>query len=125
MNKEKNHQILIVEDDFSMRTLLKKILEKEGYDIFEADEGEQALNCLKQNPGVSLIIADIRMPKKDGMALLKDVTEHHPEIRVILITAFGEVNQYLDAMNTGAFEYLNKPFKNQEILDLTKRALQE
>jgi two-component system response regulator (stage 0 sporulation protein F) len=115
--------ILVVEDDSSMRDLLKRILGKNDYRVIEAEDGEQALSLLKENPEICLIISDIRIPKRDGMNLLGEVVRSYPGIKVILITAFGEVEQYLEAMNVGAFEYLNKPFRNQQLLDLVKRAL--
>ncbi len=115
--------ILVVEDDIPMRELVKKILEKHEYRVVEAGDGEEALACLNDLPEIALIITDIRMPRKTGMTLLKDVVNTRPEVRVILITGFGEVEEYLDAMNIGAFEYLNKPFKNQQLLDVVKRAL--
>lgn len=116
--------ILVVEDDSSMRDLLKKILEKNDFFVIEAEDGEQALSLIKENPEICLIISDIRIPKRDGINLLCEVIKLYPDIKVILITAFGEVEQYLEAMNVGAFEYLNKPFRNQQLLDLVKRALE-
>lgn len=116
--------ILVVEDDSSMRELLSRILEKNNYRVMEAEDGEQALVVLQQNPEISLVITDIRIPKRDGMNLLSVVVQSYPGVKVILITAFGEVDQYLEAMNVGAFEYLNKPFRNQQLLDLVKRALE-
>jgi len=114
--------ILVVEDDPPMRDLLRKILEKHHYEVVEANDGEQALATLKSTPDIALIITDIKMPRKNGMILLDEVGKSYPKVKVILITAFGEVEQYLEAMNAGAFEYLNKPFKNQQLLDLVKRA---
>jgi DNA-binding NtrC family response regulator len=120
-----NHSpvILVVEDDSSMRELLRRILEKNDYCVVEAEDGEQALFILQETPEICLIITDIRIPKRDGMNLLSAVVHSYPGVKVILITAFGEVEQYLEAMNVGAFEYLNKPFRNQQLLDLVKRAL--
>ncbi len=123
MPNMESRSILVVEDDASMRGLLRKVLEKNDYRVLESEEGEQALASLQENPDVSLVITDIKMPKKDGMCLLGEIVNAHPHIKVILITAFGEVEQYLDAMNIGAFEYLNKPFRNQQLLDVVKRAL--
>ncbi len=123
MSKVKSKTILVVEDDTMMRELLRKVLEKDNYRVIEATDGKEALARLKKHRTVSLLISDIKMPKKNGMSLLEEVVNSFPHIKVILITAFGEVEQYLNAMNIGAFEYLNKPFKNQELLDVVKRAL--
>jgi DNA-binding NtrC family response regulator len=123
MSNMESRSILVVEDDAPMRGLLRKVLEKNDYHILEAEEGDQALKSLQENPDISLVITDIKMPKKDGMGLLEEIVNSHPHIKVILITAFGEVEQYLDAMNIGAFEYLNKPFRNQQLLDVVKRAI--
>jgi len=124
MSQETAPTILVVEDDFSMRELLRKVLEKNDYHVVEAEDGTQALLRLEQTPEISLVLTDIKMPGKDGMDLLQEVAKMSSQIKVILITAFGEVEQYLDAMNLGAFEYLNKPFRNQQLLDIIKRALQ-
>ncbi|HQH13564.1 MAG TPA: response regulator, partial [Candidatus Sumerlaeota bacterium] len=106
-----------------MRHLLKIILEKNLYKVIEANDGDEALACLKKSSDIALIVTDIKMPQRDGMELLKTTVEKYPDVKVILITAFGEMEQYLDAMNMGAFEYLNKPFKNQQLLDMVKLAL--
>lgn len=124
MAKQKKDTILAVEDNASMRELLKKVLEKNDYRVLEAKDGREALVLLKKHPEISLVVTDIRMPKMNGMSLLEEIVDSKSGVKVILITAFGEVEQYLDAMNTGAFEYLNKPFKNQELLDVVKRALE-
>jgi len=124
MSLKTSPMILVVEDDPSMRDLLKKVLEKNDYQVDLADDGIRAMERLRENSDISLVISDIRMPNKDGMALLEEAGSSFPWVKVILITAFGEVEQYLDAMNTGAFEYLNKPFRNQELLDLVSRALE-
>ena len=124
MSEMENPFILIVEDDSPMRGLLRKVLEKNSYTVIEAEDGEQALSLLKENPDISLVITDIKMPKKDGMTLLEEAASSFPQVKIIMITAFGEVEQYLEAMNIGAFEYLNKPFRNQELLDVVSRALE-
>jgi len=124
MSNPETLSILVVEDDASMRGLLKKVLEKSDYQVLEAEDGDQALKSLKKFPDISLVITDIKMPKKDGMTLLEEIVQSYPHIKVILITAFGEVEQYLDAMNIGAFEYLNKPFRNQQLLDVVKHAIE-
>ena len=123
MNKDAKATILVVEDDPHMRHLLKIILEKNLYKVIEANDGDEALACLKKSPDIALIVTDIKMPQRDGMELLKATVEKYPDVKVILITAFGEMERYLDAMNMGAFEYLNKPFKNQQLLDMVKQAL--
>ncbi|MBN1901009.1 response regulator [Candidatus Sumerlaeota bacterium] len=115
--------ILVVEDDPSMRDLLRMILEKNEYRVLESEDGEQALSLVQERPEIRLVISDIKIPGKDGMNLLSEVVASYPGVKVILITAFGEVEQYLEAMNVGAFEYLNKPFRNQQLLDLVKSAL--
>ena len=123
MNKDAKATILVVEDDPHMRHLLKIILEKNLYKVIEANDGDEALACRKKSSDIALIVTDIKMPQRDGMELLKTTVEKYPDVKVILITAFGEMEQYLDAMNMGAFEYLNKPFKNQQLLDMVKLAL--
>jgi YesN/AraC family two-component response regulator len=106
--------ILVVDDEENSRNGLFKILSKYNYEVFTAETGVEALQCLEKRP-CDVILTDMRMPGMSGIDLLKKVKDISPNIGVIIFTAYGEVDSYLDAMNLGAFEYLNKPVKVDEL----------
>jgi DNA-binding NtrC family response regulator len=107
-------RILVVDDEENARMALSKILTREGYDVASAGNGYEALNYLRDKE-VELIITDINMPEMNGMAFLRELNRSHPASNVIMITAYGEVESYIEAMNLGAFEYINKPVKFEEL----------
>ena len=111
---EKMKRILVVDDEENARIALSKILTREGYDVASAGNGYEALNYLRDRE-VELIITDINMPEMNGMAFLRELNRSHPASNVIMITAYGEVESYIEAMNLGAFEYINKPVKLEEL----------
>jgi DNA-binding NtrC family response regulator len=107
-------RILVVDDEENARLALSKILTLEGYEVASAGNGYEALNYLR-GKDVELIITDINMPEMNGMAFLRELNHSHPSSNVIMITAYGEVESYIEAMNLGAFEYINKPVKFEEL----------
>lgn len=107
--------VLIVDDEENARIGLSCFLAQEGYDVETASDGEEALEILRDNPQTSLVISDINMPGMNGMSLLREVNREHPETAIIMVTAYGEVESYIDAMNLGAFEYLHKPVRIEEL----------
>jgi DNA-binding NtrC family response regulator len=107
-------RILVVDDEENARIALSKILSREGYDVASAGNGFEALNYLRERD-VELIITDINMPEMNGMVFLRELNKAHPASNVIMITAYGEVESYIEAMNLGAFEYINKPVKIDEL----------
>lgn len=111
---EQMKRILVVDDEENARIALSKILTREGYDVASACNGFEALNYLRGKE-VELIITDINMPEMNGMAFLRELSRSHPASNVIMITAYGEVESYIEAMNLGAFEYINKPVKLEEL----------
>jgi len=111
---EQMKRILVVDDEENARIALSKILTRAGYDVASAGNGYEALNYLR-GKDVELIITDINMPEMNGMAFLRELNRSHPASNVIMITAYGEVESYIEAMNLGAFEYINKPVKFEEL----------
>lgn len=107
--------VLIVDDEENARIGLSCFLVQEGYDVAIASDGAEALEVLRDNPHTSLIISDINMPGMNGMSLLREVNRQHPETAIIMVTAYGEVETYIDAMNLGAFDYLHKPVRTEEL----------
>ena len=119
----KTKKILIVDDEENAREGLAKILKKSGYFTATAENGEEALKILGDNK-YDLVISDIKMPRMDGMQLLKRMRKIVPDIAIIMVTAYGEVESYLEAMSYGAFEYLNKPLKIDELKKVVSKVLQ-
>ena len=116
--------ILVVDDDAPIRESLMRILKREEYEVITAAEGEAALEVLRQRQ-VNLILTDLKMPKMDGLQLLKAAKMLSPEIEVIVMTAFGEVDTAVEAMRKGAYHFLQKPLKRPEILLTIARALEK
>jgi DNA-binding NtrC family response regulator len=116
---------LIAEDNDDMRDLLQEVLEDAGYEIFVAANGRQALAHIeKENEVIDLVITDVRMPEMTGRELLAKARELRSEAPVIVITAFGSVEQAVEMVKSGAYQYLTKPFENRDILRLVDEALE-
>ena len=107
-------KILVVDDEENARVALSKILAHDGYDVSSAGNGLEALNHLRSKE-VELIITDLNMPEMNGLMFLRELNRSHPTCNVIMITAYGEVESYLEAMTLGAFEYINKPVKYDDL----------
>ncbi|MCF6180172.1 MAG: response regulator, partial [Geopsychrobacter sp.] len=97
-------KILIVDDEENARIGLSKLLSQEGYQVNAVANGHEALSYLGHEQ-VSLVITDINMPEMDGLVFLRELNREYPSTDVIMITAYGGVESYLEAMNLGAFEY--------------------
>ena len=115
--------ILLVDDDQEFRKAMKKMFEKAGYDVTVSADGQEALDAIAEK-SFDLIISDLRMPNLNGMELMEELKRRKINLPVIFITAYGEVESYMDLMNLGAFEYINKPVKGQEILGVVRKALE-
>ena len=118
-----NKRILIVDDDPEICETLSDILDEEGYDVVTANDGQEALEKIRQD-SFNLVITDIKMPIMDGMALLKEIEKSHTDIEVIVITSYGNEGQQVEATRLGAYEYLNKPLKVDQLKNIIARALQ-
>ena len=116
--------VLVVDDEQNSREGLSKILTKEGYKVFTAENGKKAL-IEAENHRFDLIITDLRMPEMDGIEVLEKLRKKNKDIGVVIVTAYGEVNSYLKAMNLGSFEYLNKPIHLEELRRVINKALHE
>jgi len=116
--------ILVVDDHKNFRDSLVKILQGEGLRAFPANDGEEALDTLRREK-IHLVLTDLKMPKMDGVELLKVAKTIRPEVEVILITGYGTVDTAVKAMKDGAFDYIEKPFKPREILKLVRKAMEK
>ncbi len=117
-------KILVVDDELSMREFLAILLEREGYQAFAADSAEQALAMMESNL-FDLIISDVQMPGLSGIDLLTRVKSLAPDTAVLMMTAYSETEQAVEAMKLGAYDYIAKPFKIEEIKVLIRNALEK
>jgi DNA-binding NtrC family response regulator len=116
---------LIAEDNDDMRDLLQEVLEGAGYETLVAANGRQALAHIeKESEVIDLVITDVRMPEMTGHELLAKARELRSEAPVIVITAFGSVEQAVEMVKAGAYQYLTKPFENRDLLRLAEEALE-
>jgi two-component system, NtrC family, response regulator len=115
--------ILVVDDEPNYQVVLSELLREEGYEVYTAGGGEEALRLAKETD-LDLIITDMRMPGMGGLELLKAVKVLNRDLPVIMITAFGEVDKAVEAMRTGAFNYLAKPFNNDELVVSIRKAIE-
>ncbi len=116
--------ILVVDDEENAREGLSKILSKEGYSVDMAANGKEAIETLRRQ-SFDLVITDMRMPLMDGFEVLREIKKMNENIGVIMITAYGEVESYLEAINMGAFEYINKPVRVNELKRVITKVLEE
>jgi two-component system, NtrC family, response regulator PilR len=117
-------KILVVDDELSMREFLSILLERDGYSAWQAENAEAALKLL-ESEDFELVISDVNMPGLDGISLLERIKKLSPETAVLLITAFSTAEQAVEAMKLGAYDYIAKPFKVEEIKVLVRNALEK
>ncbi len=115
-------QVLIVDDEPNLRKILSAQLTRDGYDVMIAEDGAQGLTMLRENH-IDMVITDLKMPKVDGMTLLKEALREDPELPVVMITAHGTVDTAVEALKSGAFDYLTKPFDKDEVRQIVAKAL--
>ncbi|MEZ5424126.1 MAG: sigma-54 dependent transcriptional regulator, partial [Pyrinomonadaceae bacterium] len=116
--------ILVVDDEKNQREILDEILSGEGYDVTSASSGEAAMKFVADRH-FDLVLTDLKMTGMSGLDLLKSLTDFDKSIIVILLTAHGSVDSAVDAMRLGAFEYLQKPYDSEKLLETVSRALKK
>ena len=112
----------VVDDEAVIREVLEKILKKGGFNVAIVNSAKMALNHLKSHR-INLLISDIKMPEMSGLELLKMVKLRHPEIAIIIMTAYGDSYSVKDALLMGADEYITKPFKAEELSLVIERVI--
>jgi nitrogen regulation protein NR(I) len=115
-------QILVAEDEANLRRVIAAMLTRDGYEVHTAEDGAQAVTLLGQHH-IDAVITDLRMPKIDGMTLLKHVVKEYDHLPVIMITAHGSVDTAVEALKTGAFDYITKPFEREELRAVVAKAV--
>ncbi|MEQ9502926.1 MAG: sigma-54 dependent transcriptional regulator [Deltaproteobacteria bacterium] len=113
--------VLLVDDDDGVRFTLREVLEELDVTVEEASDGQAAIDRLDEGP-VDLVITDLRMPRADGMAVLRHAVDRHPGIKVVMITAHGSESAAVEAMKNGAFDYFPKPFDVDDVARVVTRA---
>jgi len=116
--------ILVIDDEKSQRDILADILSDAGYQVTCAADGYDGLELIEQG-SIDLVLTDLKMPKKDGFDVLKGTRHINPDIQVIIMTAFGTIPSAVDAIKKGAYDYLTKPFKKEELLRVVNRAAEK
>src|SRR5216110_2311396 len=115
--------LLIADDDPGLRESLERTLTREGYRVILASDGNAALERLRAG-GVDLVLTDLKMPGLSGIELLRAVKAIAADVDVILLTAFGTVEEAVKAMKEGAYDFLTKPFQRAQLLRLIRLALE-
>lgn len=115
-------QILVADDEPNLRRVLGAQLTRDGHEVHLAEDGLAALKCLTENH-IDLVITDLKMPGLDGMGLLRKALEMDASLPVVMITAHGTVDNAVEALKTGAFDYVTKPFDQEELRAIVKKAL--
>ena len=117
------HRALVVDDDPHSREVLQEILERNQYEVVTADGGEAAIAAARESP-FDILLTDLRMPNQDGIEVLEAVRDINPDIVGIVLTGFGTIETAVRAVKAGAFEYLTKPFKVDEVVLTVQRAIE-
>jgi two-component system, NtrC family, response regulator AtoC len=115
-------KILVCDDEIFVRKSLKLILD-DTYDIFTAENGKSAITVIKNNPGISCVLLDIKMPELNGLELLKYMKDEKYNIPVVVITGYQSVEAAARSMQTGASYYITKPFKSETVINTVREAV--
>ena len=116
--------ILIVDDEEVLQDVLTVLIRKEGHNTLSAWSGEEALEVLEREE-IDLVLLDLMLPGMQGMQVLKEIRQRQPDQVVVVITAFSSIESAIEAMREGAFHYIPKPFKNEEVLLTLRKGLEQ
>jgi len=117
-------QILIVDDENDLRTLLSHVLTNAGYEIKSASDGEEAISMLSKYK-FDLTLLDIQMPNVNGIQVLKFIKQHSPTTKAIMLTGYADLKNAMEAKEFGACDFIGKPYKLDDILSTIERILKE
>ena len=115
-------KILIIDDESGIRHVLTQILTKNGYEVITADDGKVGLDIIEKDT-LDLVFLDIQLPDMDGLTVLEEIRKKKSKIPVIMCSGFGETDFAVRAVKLGAADYIGKPFKNEEVINVAKKAL--
>jgi DNA-binding NtrC family response regulator len=114
--------ILLVDDEVAFVDAMTRRLRKRNAEVFQAYDGNQAMEMLAANPEIEVVVLDVKMPGKDGIEVLADIKQKHPLVEVIMLTGHGTVESAIDGMKQGAHDYLMKPCDMDVLMDKVKTA---
>lgn len=117
-------RVLVVDDEKFIRDILADFLGMEGYEVRTAEDGVSALHEMQRHP-YDVVISDLKMPKMGGIELLDEISKRNPNVLTVIMTGFGTVETAIDAMKRGAYDYVLKPFKVEEVVHIIQRALEK
>lgn len=120
MSQSTTKKIMIIDDEEGVRESLKLIL-GDQYDLIVAENGEAALEILRNAKDVGVALMDIKMPRRDGLSILKQMHARHPRLKIIMVTGYKSVETAQEAVRLGASGYIVKPFKAEEILSTVEK----
>ncbi len=114
--------LLVADDDDLLRNLVKEVLEEQGYQVYEAADGEEALDIFWEHSEIALVILDIMMPKLDGMTVLDEIRERS-DVPILMLTALGDSSSELSCLKHGASDFVSKPFHYEILVERVKNLL--
>jgi len=120
--KKTMERILVVDDDLEIREGVADVLRQAGYDVDEAKDGKKAIKCIETG-SYDLVLTDLNLPKANGMKVLRHVLDESPDTICIILTGFGTIKGSVEAIKMGAFDYISKPVKSDEIVIVVEKAL--
>jgi len=113
---------MIVDDQFGIRVLLTEILQKDGYQMYQAANGKEALD-IQEMEEIDIVLLDMKIPGMDGVEILKKMKERQPTIKVVMMTAYGELKMVNEALENGAISYMAKPFDIEDVRQVIRQNL--
>ncbi len=113
---------MIVDDQFGIRVLLTEILQKDGYQMYQAANGKEALD-IQELEEIDIVLLDMKIPGMDGVEILKKMKERQPSIKVVMMTAYGELKMVNEALENGAISYMAKPFDIEDVRQVIRHNL--
>jgi DNA-binding NtrC family response regulator len=119
-----SERILVVDDELFVRELLMEFLSSQGYEVSLADTGESAVKAVESQP-VDVVLLDLKMPGIDGIETLKQIKEIDPTALAIIMTGYPTIESSIEALRSGAYDYVVKPFKLNELKSCVEKALEE
>jgi DNA-binding NtrC family response regulator len=117
-------RVLVIDDEAIVRVSCERVLKPEGFDVVVTSRGDEAIDFLEKEP-YDVVLTDLKMPDMDGLEVLKIIKERWPDIQVIIITGYGTISTAVQAIKMGAYEYIEKPFTPQDILEVVEKAIKE
>lgn len=117
-------RVLVIDDEAIVRVSCERVLKPVGFEVMVTSRGDEAIELLEKEP-YDVVLTDLKMPDMDGLEVLKIIKERWPDIQVIIITGYGTINTAVQAIKMGAYEYIEKPFTPQDILEVVEKAIKE